>query len=86
MTTDVQSAAILFFETFVSLNCTFARDSFARGCVVTLQLGSEEGAEGREEFRLRRENGTTMAARQCNRTENSRWVGVESGWFTIWTN
>ena len=74
MTTDVQSAAILFFETFVSINCTFGRGSLARGCVVSLQLGEGEGeGEGREVFRLGRENGTSDAATQCNRTDNSRF-------------
>ena len=79
VTTDVQTAAAFFFETFISLSCTFGRGSVARGCVVTLQLGEGEGeveggreGEGREVFRLGRQEGSSESSTQCNRTENSR--------------
>ena len=86
MTTDVQTASALFFETFVFLNCTFGSGSLARGCVFTLQLEEEEGEQGeieggsegegeevgREVFWVRRENGSAVSSSQCNRTENSR--------------
>lgn len=76
VTTDVQTASILFFETFVSLNCTFASGSMALGCVVTLELGEvgeQEGreGEGRERFWLQRQSGSSMVS-QCNTTDNSR--------------
>ena len=72
VTTDVQTASVLFFETFVFINCTFGSGSLARGCVVTLELGEGEGEE-REVFWLERESGSTVAS-QCNRTQNSRSV------------
>ena len=79
VTTDVQTASILFFETFVSIGCTFAAESQALGCVVTLELGEEGegggGGEGvgRETFWLQRERGSSDVS-QCNRTANSRSV------------
>ena len=74
VTTDVQTASILFFETFVFIDCTFGSGSLARGCVVTLELGEGEGeGEEREVFWLERESGSTVAS-QCNRTQNSRSV------------
>lgn len=72
MTTDVQTAAALFFETFISINCTYGTGSLARGCVITLQLEEGDGEEGREVFWLGREKGTSEVSMQCNRTENSR--------------
>ena len=71
-TTDVQTASALFFETFIFLNCTFGAGSLARGCVFILQLEGEEGEVGRERFWLERQNGSSVASTQCNRTENSR--------------
>ena len=79
VTTDVQTASVLFFETFVFINCTFASGSLALGCAVTLELVEGEGVEvegggeerGRERFWLRREGGSSVVS-QCNTTDNSR--------------
>ena len=45
VTTDVQSASIVFYERTVSLNCTFADGSSARGCLFVLTLTNEEKTE-----------------------------------------
>ena len=94
VTTDVQTAAAFFFETFISLSCTFGWGSVARGCVVTLQLGEGEGegevegggeGGGREVFRLGRQEGSSESSTQCNRTENSRSATDVHVYWSIYT-
>jgi len=63
-TTSVQSASITFFETNVLLTCTFANQTPALGCVISLTLAN---ASTPEQFFLSQ---NVTGSRQCNTTQN----------------
>ena len=58
-TTDVQYVEVVFYDRLIFIRCSFATDSQAQGCRVTLPL---VGSNQTDMFNINRENGSICGA------------------------
>ena len=68
-TSDVQNASVTYYDDDVSLACTFAYRSLARGCVFTFTVATRNG-NVLETFYVLRNKTSSSIAQQCNTTRN----------------
>ena len=68
-TSDVQNASVTYYKNDVSLACSFAYRSLARGCVFTFTAATKNG-NVLETFYVLRNETSSPTAQQCNSTGN----------------
>ena len=68
-TSDVQNASVTYYKNDVSLACSFAYRSLARGCVFTFTVATKNG-NVLETFYVLRNETSSQTAQQCNTTRN----------------
>ncbi|XP_064398345.1 uncharacterized protein LOC135344964 isoform X2 [Halichondria panicea] len=79
-TTDVQSAAVIFHQTYVQLSCRLADVTQSLGCL--FQFSPNTNGTGQQEFILMREGGGVTVS-QCNDTINQRSAYRDDGRISV---